>query len=83
MGQNHASFIDCKLVESYVAGPYPEQISCQSTGMGTQKNIPKKQKLKLLTLTCLFVKRKFDETHKDFSINYPYNNKCGKKIFSF
>ena len=48
-----------------------------------QKNVPKKQKFKLLTLACLFLKRKFNETHKDFSINYPYNNKCGKTIFSF
>ena len=38
---------------------------------------------KLLTLTSLVVKRKFNETHKDFNINYPYNNKCGKAIFSF
>ena len=29
------------------------------------------------------MKRKFNETHKVFSINYPYNNKCGKTIFSF
>ena len=43
--------------------------------MGAQKNVPKKQKVKLLTLTCLFVKAKFKETHKDFSPNYPYNNK--------
>ena len=52
-------------------------------GMGTQKNVPKKQKVKLLTVTCLFVKRKFNETHKDFSINYPYNNKFRIMIFSF
>ena len=38
--------------------------------MGAQKNIPRKQKVKLLGLTCLFVKRKFNQTHKDFSINY-------------
>ena len=29
----------------------------------------------------MFVKREFNETHKDFSINYPYNSKCGKMIF--
>ena len=28
-----------------------------------------------MTLTCLFVKAEFKETHKDFSPNYPYNNK--------
>ena len=41
---------------------------------GHPKNVPKKQKVKLLRLTCLFVKRKFNETQKDFSINYPYNS---------
>ena len=50
---------------------------------GCQKNVPKKQKVKLLTLTCLFVKRKFNETHKDFSINYPFKNKCRKTISVF
>ena len=39
--------------------------------MGAQKNVPKKQNVKLLALTCLFGKRKFNETHNDFSINYP------------
>ena len=47
---------------------------------GRPKKCPKKQKVKLLTLTCLFIKRKFKETHKDFSINYPYNSKCGKTL---
>ena len=56
--------------------------SFRLTGMGAKKNVPKNQKVKLLKLTCLFVKRKFNETHKDFSIDYPYNNKCGKRIFS-
>ena len=65
------------------SGPYPEGISHRLTGMGAQKNAPKKQKAKLLTLTCLFIKRKFKETYKDFIINYPYKNKCGKTIFSF
>ena len=32
--------------------------------MGAQKNVPKKQKVKLLGLTCLFVKRKFDEARR-------------------
>ena len=49
--------------------------------MSAQKNVPKKQKVELLILTCLFVKGKFKETHKGFSINYPYNNKCGKTFF--
>ena len=65
------------------AGPYPERISYHLTGMGAQKYVPKKHKVKLLILTCLFVERKFNETHKGFSINYPYNNKCGKAIFNF
>ena len=43
--------------------------SYRLTGMGTQKNVLKKQKVQLLILTCLFVKRKFNKTHKDFSIN--------------
>ena len=30
--------------------------------MGTQKCVPKKQKVKLFTLTCSFVKSKFNET---------------------
>ena len=51
--------------------------------MGAQKNVPIKQKVKLLTSTCLFVKRKFNETKKVFSINYSYNSKCTKMIFSF
>ena len=64
-------------------GPYPEQISYRLTGMETQKNVPKKQNVKLLGFPCMFVKRKFDETYKDFSINDPYNSKCGKMIYSF
>ena len=64
------------------AGSYPEIVSYRLTSMGTQKNVPKKQKVKLLKSTCLFIKRKFNETHKDFIINYPYNKKCGKRIFS-
>ena len=51
--------------------------------MGAQKNVPQKQKIRLLKLICLFLKWKFNETNKDFSINYPYNSNCGKKIFSF
>ena len=65
------------------SGPYPEQISYWLTSMGTQKNVPNKQKVKLLVLTCLFVKSKFNKSHKYFSINYPYNKKCGKMILSF
>ena len=40
-------------------------------------------RVKLLEIGCLFVKRKFNGTQKDFSINYPCNSKCGKMIFSF
>ena len=43
----------------------------QLTGMGTQKNVHPPKKKKLLGLTCLFLKMKFNETQKDFSINYP------------
>ena len=67
-----------------LTGLYPEQISYWFTSMGTQKNVPKKQKVKLLILPFLFLKRKFNESPKDFSTNYLYNNKCGgKMIFSF
>ena len=68
---------------SYAKAWYPEQILYWLTSMGTQKNVPKKQKVKLLVLTCLFVKSKFNKSHKYFSINYPYNKKCGKMILSF
>ena len=68
---------------SRVTGPYPERISYRLTGMGLKKMSPKNKKLKLLTLTCLFVKRKFNETDKDFIINYSYSNKCGKIKFQF
>ena len=71
------------LLAGLISGPYPERISYRLTGMGAQTNVPKKQKVKFLTLTSLFVKRKFNETHKDFSISYPYNNNRGKAIFSF
>ena len=65
----------------YYSRSYPKQISYQLTRC--PKYVPKKQKVKLLTLTCLFVKRKFNETHKDFSINYSYNNKSENTIFNF
>ena len=52
-------------------GPYLEQISYRLTGMGAQKNAPKKQKVKLLGLTCLFIKRKFNETHKTSILTTP------------
>ena len=48
---------------------------------GRPKNC--QQNVKLLGLTCVFVKRNLNGTHKHFSINYPYNSKCGKTIFSF
>ena len=35
---------------------------------GHPKKVPKKEKVKLLTITCLLVKRKFNEIHKDFSL---------------
>ena len=41
---------------------------------------PKNRKL---TLTCLFVKRKFIEAHKDFSINYPLQQQMWKDDFQF
>ena len=56
------------------AGLYPEQISDRLTSMGTQKNAPKKQKVKLLGLMCSFAKRKFNETHKDFSIQQMWKD---------
>ena len=66
---------DKNVTSSYLAyldaRPYPERISYRLTGMGTQQNIPKNQNVKLLTLICLFVKSKFNDPPKDFSINYP------------
>ena len=52
------------IVQQQYTALYPEWISYWLTSMGTQKNVPKKQKIKLLILTSLFVKRKFKETHK-------------------
>ena len=43
----------------------------------------KKQKVRLMKLTCLFLKGKFKESNKDLSINYPYNSKCEKMILNF
>ena len=63
-------------------GPYPERISYQLTNMGTQKKCPKKPKSLTVDINLFVCKRKFNETRKDFSINYPYNQ-CGKTIFSF
>ena len=54
--------------------------------MGAQKNAPpqkKKKKLKLLGLTCLFVERKYNETHKDFSIITNSTTADVEKRFSF
>ena len=34
----------------------------------------------MLTLTCLFVKRKFNETYKDFSINYSATANVEKRV---
>ena len=50
---------------------------------GPLKNVSKNQKVKLLTLACLFLKKKFNETHKDFSINYSYSNKYGRQFSVF
>ena len=47
----------CLLIYGICAGPYPEQISYWLTSMDAKKNVPKKQKVKLLTLT-LFVCKK-------------------------
>ena len=59
-------FLSCFLSRydlCFRAGPYPEWIWYRLTGMGAQKNVPRKQKAQLFTLTCLFVKRKFKETY--------------------
>ena len=48
------------------------------TGMGSQKNVPKKQKVINLKLSCLLLKKKFYEILEDFSIAYPIYSKCGK-----
>ena len=45
-------------------------------------NVRKKQKVKLLILACLFLKRKFNESHKNFSMNYLYSKRFGKTNFS-
>ena len=52
-------------------GPYPEQISYLLTSVGTQQNFPEKQKVKLLTLICLFVKRKFNKLIKISLLTKP------------
>ena len=49
-------------------GPQLKQISYQLNSMDAQKNVNKKQIVKLLGLT-MFVKKKFNETHKYFSTN--------------
>ena len=46
--------------------------------MGAQKNVPKKQKVINLKLSCLLLKKKFYEILEDFSIAYPIYSKCGK-----
>ena len=48
--------------------------------MDAQDNVPKKQKVKLSTLTCLFVKRKFNETLK---ISVPLQQQMWKDDFQF
>ena len=61
-------------IYAYISRLYPVRISYRLTGMSTPKYVPKKQKVKLLTLASLFLKRK---------LNYSDNNKNGKIIFSF
>ena len=61
-------------IYAYISRLYPVRISYRLTGMSTPTYVPKKQKVKLLTLACLFLKRK---------LNYSNNNKNGKIIFSF
>ena len=66
------------------AGPYPERISYQLTGMCTQKKLSqKKQKMKFLKLPCLFIKKKF-YTPQDFT-GWPVwaPKKCHLKKKSF
>ena len=46
----------------------------------TPKNVSKKHKAKLLGLTCLLVKKKFNETQKVFSINYPLQQQMSPGI---
>ena len=51
--------------------------------MGAQENGPRKQKNRFLKQVYLFLITKFCETLQDFAVDYPFNGKCGKKIFSF
>ena len=44
---------------------------------------PLKKKLKLLGLTCLFLKRKYNETHKDFSVKIISTTADVERRFSF
>ena len=50
--------------------------------MSAQKNVPKKQKVKSLTLTCLFAKRKFNGTQKISVLTTP-TIKDVERQFSF
>ena len=51
-----------KNEDTNLAGPHPERILYRLTGMGAQENVPKKQKVKSLTLACLFLQSKFNES---------------------
>ena len=53
------------------------------TGMAIQKYVPKKQKVRFLKLTCLFLKNKFYETFQDFTIDHPFTSKFGMGTLSF
>ena len=48
--------------------------------MGAQKNVPKIQKVELLTLACLFVKRKFKETLRISLLTTPATGKVGRRF---
>ena len=55
--------------------PYPELISYRLTSMGTQKNVPKKQKIKFWKLPCLLLKKKFYENFQFGPIENPFSSK--------
>ena len=64
------------------AGPYAERISYRLTGMGAKKNVPLK-KCNIFEINLFVSKKKICETLQVFTIDYPFNSHCGKRIFSF
>ena len=62
-------------------------MGAQQGGGGAPKKMPPppplKKKLKLLGLTCLFLKRKYNETHKDFSVKIISTTADVERRFSF